>query len=214
MTSRLPGSPGPEHMGIELQSALGRDFEAVPPHWVSVFRECSPDELERVAVEGLVVPPPELRPAEIRREMETLDRFRPALAERLGISRLRAIYAAPTAEDAPSLPFRRERIILEIKTDPALGFVGDMDFVTCLIPFIDAHRSDLDRFHGAFQKYWDSVITLTDFLYHYERTGTGPGRQWVVRDGSRPGLPRVYYAPEILLMTPAVSRHHLRVVGG
>ena len=201
-------------MTKELQSAFGRDFEAAPAHWVSVFRECSPEELGRAAVEGLVVPEPVMRPPQIRREMETLDRFRPALAERLGVSRLRAIYAAPTAEDAPSLPFRNERVVLELKVDPAVGFVGDMDFITCLIPFIDVHRTDLERFHGAFQKYWDSIITLTDFLGHYRRIDTGTARQWVVSDGSRPGLPRVYYAPEILLMTPVVSRHHIRVVGG
>ncbi len=200
-------------MDLSLKTALGRDFDAAPAHWVSVFRECSPEELERIAVEGLKAPPPELRPAEIRREMETLDKFRPAIAERLGISRLRAIYAAPTAADAPSLPFRRERFVLELKVDPAAGYVGDMDFITCLIPFIGAHRFDLEQYSGAFQKYWDNIITLADFLGHYERAASGAVRPWVVRSGARSGLPRNFFAPEILLMTPAVSRHHIRVVG-
>ncbi len=193
-------------------AALGRDFHAAPPHWVSVFRECSPEELERIAAEGLRVPPPVMRPAEIRREMETLDKFRPPIAERLGISRLRAIYAAPTAADAPSLPFRKERVVLELKVDPAAGYVGDMDFITCLIPFIGAHRFDLEQYSGAFQKYWDNIITLADFLGHYERAASGQVRPWVVRAGARPGLPRNFFAPEILLMTPVISRDHIRVV--
>jgi len=200
-------------MQPDIIAALGRDFDAAPPHWVPVFRECSPEELRRIAAEGLVVPPPELRPLEIRREMEVLDRFRPPHIIERGISRLGAIYAVPAPEDAPRLPFRKERVILEFKIDPAAAFVGDMDFITGLIPFISAHAAGLEQYRGAFHRYWESVIPFTEFNCRYARQGTDAGGQWVCRRQSRNELPKNYFAPEILIMTPVVSQRHIRMHG-
>lgn len=199
-------------IGLDWASILGGGFSTAPRSWVSVFREVSLEELVRIAKEGLSVPPPEMRPAEFRQEMEVLDQFRPPHIVKRGVSRLRAIYAAPTPDDAPQLPFRNERIMLEMKIDPARAYVGDMDFITCLIPFIGAQRYGLDKYHGAFKKYWDSVIPFKDFRRHYLRMDTGIGHQWVCGPGAPGGLPKNFFAPEILVMTPSVSQRHIRIL--
>ena len=191
---------------------LGSGFDAASPAWVSVYRECSLDELAQIAREGLAPTPPELRPAEVRREMEILDRFRPARVIESGVSRLRAIYAAPTPEDTPRLPFRRDRIILEMTIDPAGSRVGDMNFITGLIPFLGVERGGLERFHGAFRRYWDGILPLSVFLDSYERNGDGQAGRWTVRDNAPVGLPRDFFAPEILVMTPVIDQRHIRIV--
>ncbi len=207
-------NPFPDFDGafLDWNALLGSGFDEAPRGWVSVFRVCSLEELVRIAREGMAVPPPDLRPAEIRREMETLDRFRPPAVVRRGISRLGAIYASPTAEDAPRLPFRKERIILEMKVDPAQGWVGDMDFITCLIPFIGAQPQGLDRFQGAFHKYWESVIPFADFRRHYEKVSTADGFHWLAKGRTPLNRPRSFFLPEILVMTPLISQRHIRVV--
>ncbi len=207
-------NPFPDFDGafLDWNALLGSGFDDAPRRWVSVFRECALDELVRVARDGMAVPPPELRPMEIRREMETLDRFRPPAVIRRGISRLGAIYASPTAEDAPRLPFRKERIVLEMKIDPARGWVGDMDFITCLIPFIGAQPQGLERFQGAFRKYWESVIPFETFRRHYDKVRTADGCHWLVKSRAPKGLPRTFFLPEILVMTPVISQRHIRVV--
>lgn len=198
---------------LDWNAVLGAGFDASPKGWVSVFRECSMDELMRIVKQGMTPTPPEIRHPDIRREMELLDRFRPARIARLGISRLRAIYAVPTRE-TPRFPFRRERVILEMKVDPAESFVGDMDFITALIPFIEAHRGrGLDRYQGAFRKYWDSIIPLEEFFGHYDETRTDSGGHWSARSGAPDHLPRTYFMPEVLVMTPMVSPQFVRVVG-
>jgi len=197
---------------MDWDCVLGSGFERAPKDWVSVFRECSIEELVRIARDGLVVPAPELRPAEIRQEMEILDRYRPAHLARQGVSRLRATYAVPAADDAPRLPFRQERIILEMKVDPAESYVGDMDFITCLIPFIGVHRYGLDRFQGAFRKYWDSVMPLSHFLHRYVRLEAGPVCQWVPKGRVTGRMPRNFFSPEIMVMTPVIGQRHIRIV--
>ncbi|MFA6604326.1 MAG: hypothetical protein WCT10_05875 [Patescibacteria group bacterium] len=199
--------------GIDWSVLLGSDIPAAPEHWVSLYRECSLEELARIAREGLAAPVAELRPSEMRREMEILDRFRPERLVEHGVSRLGAIFAAPSPENVPSLPFRAERMILEIKTDPASCFVGDMDFITGLIPFLGAYPADVGRFQGAFSKYWDSVMPLADFLGHYVKVRQGGSCPWVATAGAGEGRPKVFFSPEILIMKPIISQKHLRVIG-
>jgi hypothetical protein len=198
-------------MTLDWSSALGTEFAAAPSEFVSVFRECSPDEMLRIVREGLTVPQPEMRHPDTRQEMELLDRYRPAHVTERGVSRLGAIYAVPTPE-TPRLPFRSERFVIEIKVDPAHGFVGDMDFITCLIPFIGVGRNGLEQYRGAFQKYWESIIPLGEFREHYREVETAGGRQWTRKAKAPKRLPRSYFAPEILLMTPRVSQRMIRVV--
>jgi hypothetical protein len=197
---------------LEWNAELGARVESAPKGWVSVYREVSSEELVRISQQGLTVPAPEMRPPEVRLEMETLDRFRPRHLMERGVSRLGAIYAAPTIEDAPRLPFRRERVVLELKVDAGCGWVGDMDFITCLIPFLGAHGQGAEKFHGAFRKYWESVIPLKRFLRDYARLKTGDGNHWVAKGRLAAGVPRVFFAPEIMLTTSAVNQRHIRVV--
>jgi hypothetical protein len=196
---------------VDWTAMLGAGFHSAPKGHVSVFRESSREELLRIAREGLSVPPPEIRHPEMRQEMELLDRHRPAEFVEQGISRLNAIYAVPTSE-TPRLPFRKEYFILEMKVDPNEAFVGDMDFVTCLIPFIGAHRASLDKYGGAFTKYWESVISLKDFFKHYKRVETGDGTHWVAKPGAPKRFLKTYFAPEIMVMTPLISQRHMRIV--
>ena len=197
---------------LDWHVALGAGFASAPKGHVSVYREASREELHRIAQEGIAVPPPELRHPDMRAEMELLDRHRPAHILRKGISRLSAIYAVPTQE-TPRLPFRKEFFVLEMKVDPKESFVGDMDFITCLIPFIGASRTGLDKYAGAFTKYWDSVIPLKDFHKHYRRVPTGDGDHWIAKPGAPKRLPSSYFAPEILVMSPLISQRDVRVVG-
>jgi hypothetical protein len=197
---------------LNWEHLFGAGFSDVPKHWVSVYRECSLDELMRIAREGMTVPPPEMRLPEMRAEMEVLDRFRPAKNAKQGVSRLDAIYAAPTPE-TPRFPFRNEHIVLEMKVDPAECFVGDMDFITCLIPFIGVRRYGLEKFRGAFRKYWESVIPLKDFLSNYSRLETGDGSHWILKkQSSADGLPKSFFVPEVLVMTPRISQRHIRIL--
>jgi hypothetical protein len=200
--------------GITLnwERVFGAGFGSAPKHWVSVYRESSLDELLRIAKGGLSVPPPEMRLPEMRDEMDLLDRFRPADLVRRGVSRLEAIYAAPTTE-TPKLPFRKEHIVLELKVDPVDCYVGDMDFITCLIPFIGVRgRSGLEKYRGAFRKYWESVIPFKEFRRSYRCLETADGRQWVLKPGARKPLPRTYFDPEVLVMTHRISQRHIRIV--
>ena len=193
-------------------SALGAEFDSVPENWVSVWRECSPEELERAARLGLSVPLPEMRPPEFRQEMELLDSFRPESVIQKGISRLNSIYASPSPADVPELPHRQERIVVEMAIDPKEAYVGDMNFIICLIPFIGASRVGMDRFHGAFRKYWESVMPLNDFLQQYERVERQDAHGWVIREATDDPIHEIFFSPEVMVLTPTISEKHIRLL--
>lgn len=196
---------------LDWSAALGTGFASAHKRLVSVYREASRDELLRIAREGLTATPPEVRHPEVRHEMELLDRHRPEALVKKGVSRLSAIFAVPTS-DTPRLPFRKEFFILEMKIDPKEAYVGDMDFVNCLIPIMGGSVTGLDRFRGAFIKYWDSVISFSDFRKHYRRVDTGDGSHWLALRTAPKSLPRSFVAPEVLVMSPVVDRRHVRVL--
>lgn len=196
---------------LNWSAALGAGFASAPKRLVSVYREASRDELLRIAREGLTVMPPEARHPEIRQEMELLDRHRPAHFVKKGVSRIGAIFAVPTSE-TPRLPFRKEYFILEMKIEPGEAYVGDMDFVNCLIPFMGGSVAGLERFRGAFVKYWDSVIPFRSFRRHYRSVDTGDGPHWLLAKGAPRSLPRSFVAPEVLVMSPVVDQRHVRIV--
>jgi hypothetical protein len=196
---------------LNWSAALGMGFASAPKRLVSVFREASRDELLRIAREGLTATPPEVRHPEVRHEMELLDQHRPEQLVKRGVSRLGAIFAVPTAE-TPRLPFRKEYFVLEMKIEPKEAYVGDMDFVNCLIPFMGGSVAGLDRFRGAFVKYWDSVIPFSAFRKHYRRVETGDGSHWLAARSAPKTLPRSFVAPEVLVMSPVVDQRHLRIV--
>jgi hypothetical protein len=196
---------------LDMSVVFGAGFAGAPKGHVSVYRESSREELLRIARDGLTVPSPEVRHPEMRQEMELLDRYRPAHMVKKGVSRLGAIYAVPTPE-TPRLPFRKEYFVLEMLVDPTDSFVGDMDFITCLIPFIGATKQGLEKYRGAFQRYWESVIPLKDFLKHYRRVETGDGDHWVAKKEAPKGMPRTYFSAEILVMSQMISQRHMRVV--
>ncbi|MEK9151841.1 MAG: hypothetical protein AAB692_00585 [Patescibacteria group bacterium] len=196
---------------IDWNGVFGAAVSTVPKTWVSVFREVAIDELIRIAAGGLRAVPPALLVPEIREEMELLDRFRPPALARAGVGRAGAIYATPTPE-LTRTPYRRERFVLEIKIDPATAFVGDADFVTCLVPFMGVYRNGLERHQEAFRKYWQSVIPLTDFFKYYERIEAVEGYRWVARMGAPRRYPRVFFIPEVLVMSPAISARHISIM--
>jgi len=196
---------------LDWNAVFGLGFDSAPADWVTVYRECSMDELARIAREGLTVPSADMRHPDTRREMELLDRFRPRHIMDKGISRLRAIYAVPTPE-TPGLPFKRERAILEMKVDSRQGFVGDMDFITALIPFIGVRGRGVEQYHGAFRRYWESVIPLSRFYRNYAKVETDDGAHWVRKGRASDRLPRTFFSPEIMLMTPVISKQHVRII--
>ena len=196
---------------IDWSVLLGTGLADVPEHYVSVYRECSIDEVMRIVREGLSVPPAETRHPDMRAEMELLDRHRPKRLIERGISRLGAVYATPT-DETPRFPFRRERYILELKIDPEEAFVGDMDFITTLIPFIGANQTGLGRYRGAFQKYWESIVSLKDFRTHYRRVDLPEGAHWLAKSTAPAKVPKTFFTPEVMIMTPIVSQRHIRVV--
>ncbi|MBU0624838.1 hypothetical protein KKF05_00680 [Patescibacteria group bacterium] len=196
---------------LDWNAVLGLGFESAPEHWVTVYRECSIDELARVARDGLRVPSADLRHPDNRQEMELLDRFRPRHITDKGISRLKAIYAVPTPL-TPRFAYKRERAILAMKVDPIDGYVGDMDFITALIPFINARGRSVEQYHGALRRYWDSVIPLTRFYRNYQHLETDHGSHWVKKRGAAARLPQTYFSPEILLMTPIINKQHVRII--
>jgi len=196
---------------LDWNTVFGLGFESAPEDWVTVYRECSMDELARVAREGLRVPEADQRHPDNRQEMELLDKFRPKRLIDSGISRLKAIYAVPTPE-TPRFAYKRERAILEMKVDAVNGYVGDMDFITALIPFINARGSSVEQYHGAFRRYWDSVIPLKLFYRHYKEVQNDDGLHWVRKPGSSLRLPRTYFSPEIMLTVPVINKRHVRII--
>jgi hypothetical protein len=195
---------------LDWSAVFGLGFETAPDHWVSVYREASIEELVRIASHGVCSPSPDVRHPEMRQEMELLDKFRPPQVVEKGVSRLKAIYASPTPE-TPHLSFRRERAILEMRVDPEAGYVGEMDFITALIPFMNAHGRGLEKYQGAFRRYWDSVIPLGAFTKHYKPRATDDGMQWVRKSGPSV-MPKTFFSPEIMVMSPAISKQHVRIV--
>jgi hypothetical protein len=199
---------------LDWNSVLGLGFETAPENWVTVYRECSIDELARVARDGLRVPSADRRHPDNRQEMELLDRFRPNHITEKGISRLKAIYAVPTPM-TPRFGYKRERAILEMKVDPADGYVGDMDFITALIPFINVRGRGVEQYHGAFRRYWDSIIPLTVFYRNYQQLNKKDevsDPYWFKKRGASIRLPKTYFSPEILLMTPIISKQYVRII--
>lgn len=200
---------------LDWSAALGAGFAAAPKRLVSVYREASRDELLRITREGLTATPPEARHPEIRQEMELLDRHRPERFVKKGVSRMNAIGAVPTAE-TPRLPFRKEFFILEMKIEPTEAYVGDMDVVNVMIPYMGgfsgATGASLDRYRGAFAKYWESVIPFAAFRKHYRRVETGDGAHWLRSRTAPKALPRSYVSPEVLVTSPVVSQRHVRIV--
>lgn len=190
---------------------LGTGYADLPDHFVPVYRECGLDELVRTCREGLSVPPSETRHPDMRAEMELLDRHRPKKLVERGVSRLGAIYATPT-DDTPKFPFRRERFVLELMVDPDEAFIGDMDFITALIPFISANQAGLDRYGGAFRKYWDNVISLREFLDHYREVANDHGAYWMAKAKAPKHLPKTIFAPEVMVMTPFISQRYVKIV--
>ena len=190
----------------------GNGFDSVPPDWVSVWRECSPEELTKAAKGGLSIPLPEMRPPEFREEMELLDSFRPESIIQKGVSRLNSIFASPSPKDVPRLSHRQERIVVEMVIDPREAYVGDMNFITALIPFIRASRVGMDRFRGAFRKYWETIIPLSNFLKHYERIDNPEAHGWVIREVTKEPVPEIFFSPEIMILTSKISEKHIRLV--
>lgn len=190
---------------------LGTGLVDVPAHFVPVYRECSLEELVRIVREGLCVPPAETRHPDMRAEMDLLDRYRPQRVIDRGVSRLNAVYASPT-ERTPRFPFRKERYVLEVMVDPEEAFVGDMDFISLLLPFIGANQTGLDRYAAAFRKYWDSVVSLSDFRKHYREAQGAENGYWTIKAKAPKKLPRAVFNPEVMIMTPIVSPRHVRVL--
>lgn len=199
---------------VEWTRTIGSDFDHTGDGRVIVYRECCPVELERIRAKGgMSVTPLRSRPAGFREEMALLDEHRPAALVERGVSRLKAIYAAPAIEDVPRLPFRAQRCVLAAKVDPADCYVGDMSFIAGLIPFIGVKSRGLDEFRGAFRKYWDGVIRLEEFLAHYRPEGAGAERRWSANSGTPAAWHRNYYLPEIMVMTPLIGAERLKLVG-
>jgi len=196
---------------LDWDSMFGAGFREAPKHWKSVYRPCTIEELMRVAREGLTVPSPNLRPADHRTELETLDRFRPAAVARSGLSRLHTIDASPTP-DISKFPFRRDEVVLEMKVDPSECFVGDIDYIAGIAPFVDARRRRLEKFSGAFRKYWESMIPLRDFCRYYRKIDTADGTHWILSPRAPRGLPESIFLPEVLIMNQRISPRHVRVV--
>lgn len=202
-----------EGSALDWGRLLGSGFTAAPEGWVSVYRECSLEEIVRIAREGLSAPPPETRPPDFREEIELLDSCRTPKMVKAGISRTRAITAAPSLESARARG-GRGRIALEVKVDPTECFVGDADFIVAMMPTIGVQRYGMEKYRGSFRRYWESIISLADFLKWYRRVETFAGSQWFPRHAAPPKQPGMYFAPEVLVMTPVVSRAHVRIVRG
>lgn len=197
--------------GIDWGVMLGTGLADVPQHYVSVYRDSSLEEIMRIVREGLSVPPLETRHPDMRAEMELLDRYRPKRILDKGISRMGAIFTLPT----PHLPERhthRDRYLLEVKVDPNEAYVSDMDFISNLIPFLGMEPASLDRYRGSFTRYWESMVSLTDFKQHYRRIDGEEGSHWLRKSAAPAKLPKAFFSPEVMVMTPIIGQRHVRIV--
>lgn len=199
-------------MSLEWDLVLGSCFDDAPKGWVSVFRESSVEELMFIVREGLSVFHEEVRDSGILQEMEMLDRFRPKRIVDRGISRMDAISAIPSAMGG-SMPLSGRRVLLEMKVDPRECFVGDMDYLNYAVPFGGGGRRADGRYRSAFRRYWDSLITLSDFLKHYTKVSMPEGDHWLKVDRAPLRLPDAFFSPEVLIMSPNVSAQHIRIAG-
>lgn len=196
-------------MALDWSRVLGSRFEDAPKTWVSVFREASLEELLYIAREGLTSYHQDIRHPDLLQEMEVLDSFRPKKVVEQGISRLDAITALPVQEGEFG-HYHRRAVTLEMKVDPKCCYVGDTDYLHYAIPH-GAKKPGGERFRSAFTKYWDSMTPLSSFLKHYSRVDMPEGFHWLKKDGAPRGLPDLFFAPEVLMMTPAVSSQYIRV---
>lgn len=197
-------------MTLNWDAMLGSGFADAPQHWVSVYRECSLEELLRIAREGVSTPSPDSRHPDLRAELELLDRCRPAHVAKRGISRLLAISASPTPPQ-PRSQHRREHIIVEMRIDPEACFVGDVDVISCVLPFIDTHRHGLARCKDAFTQYWKGMMPLREFLDAYSPLETPEGTHWMLRARTRRAMQPSFFMPEVLVMLPRVSPQYVRI---
>lgn len=192
-------------------SLLGRGWQTAPAHWVSVWRDCSSDELVKASRQGLSAPRVSLRSLEAREEMALFDSFRPGIVVKQGLSRSKAIFASPHPDDVPYRPHRREPLLVEMLVDPREAYVGDLDCVTSLVSFSGGGTIGLDQFEGAFRKYWKSMVRLDHFLQDYERIELPDGGYWANRRLSSSRYPKTFFSPEVMVLTPVISQRHMRL---
>ena len=198
---------------LDWDVVFGTGFRDAPRGWTSVYRECSVEELVAIGTNGLSLPPPDAWHPDIKQEMELLDGFRPPQIIRKGVSRFGAICASLTPE-TPRLPLHKdkERVIIELRVEPAESYVGDADFINALFPFIRPRKFGIEKYHVAFRKYWETVIPLRNFKRHYAPDATAAGTHWFRKHGAPRSLPKMFFSPEILVMPPRISPRHIRIV--
>lgn len=196
---------------LDWNAVLGAGFRSVPKGWRSVFRECPVEDLARISREGMKPTPEEARHPELSREMKLLDRCRPARLVRQGISRSAAISGVPALANTGQA-LGGDRVVLEMKVDPARCYVGDADFLLNFLPFVGTDRETLERYRGLFRQYWKSVIPMEEFRSGYVRVETAGAPHWIAKKGVTAGQPRTFFAPEVLVMVSVIPKRHLRIV--
>ncbi len=197
-------------MFLDWDHVFGAGWRAVPREWVSVYRGCSVEELLKIARVGLTAPAPELRPPEVRAELEAIDRFRPHHILRRGVSRLQAIEASLTSEVRRAT--RRIEAVIEMKVNPAECAVVDQDAIAGATSLLDRRGRKPDRLGGAYRAYWESLVPLKDFKKYYSSIRTADGQQWIRGTRAPKGLPESFFRPEVLVSSPRVSALHVRMV--
>lgn len=198
---------------VDWNRVFGMRFNDAPKGWVTVYRECAVEDLIRIAREGLSGPDPDMRYPEARQELELLDQNRPTRFVEKGVSRIGAIGAVLSPEDASGWQFRRS-VMLEMKIDPKYAIVCDCDRLDQPSTVAPSRRAREERYKAAFRDYWESAVPLTSFLRHYSKVETAEDTHWIAARRTPTRLPRTFFAPEVLVTQPAISSQHIRIMRG
>lgn len=198
---------------VDWSLVFGMGFDATPKTWTTVYRECEMEDLVRIAREGLGIPDSDIRYPEVRREFELLDRNRTDRIIDMGVKRMDTIGAMLVPEDIGGWQHRRS-VLLEMKVDPKGCLVCDYDHLDMPTPITATRRMRTERYQAGLRNYWESAIPLSTFLRHYTKVETQDDAHWVVSKRAPARLPRMYFAPEVLVTTPAISAQHVRIMRG
>lgn len=184
-------------------SLFDRQEILAPTGFVSVYHTTPGENLASVELVGLQ---PSF--AQKRRVNDFIDKLRPAGVKALGVSR-DSVYAEP---------FKSQHYIkgiqLELAVDPVRCFVADSRYASNVMVYFNnlgRKAKNSAEARELAEAYWGSLITLSDFLEHYENSDGSASA--TLKDGSAAELQPLYSLPEVLIPY-SVTPEHIRAVDG
>lgn len=101
-------------------------------------------------------------------EFSNAQKYSPEHLEKLGVSTLDEYIAKVTNPDY--LKAQHPGEVLELKVDPKICYVGDMEYITRIWDDMNRGWKEKDAAERQAEYYWKGIVSLEDFLKWYKMT--------------------------------------------